>query len=217
MHPGEPPSPRNKIMEDASVIIAVLPRAQAALEALRFRWLSGNGPQIPPREGSYSGRKIGDRCLRGGTDSDTSAGLGFIRGTVYYEITLTGPSGALDYHAAIERLALALVERADAAKALAFSSDTSVTVANRALTGKTPNGISVVHVQNYANATGAAVKVDFPGGTLEVTRNGHTLKVNIGRKEAWFDGQPFTLPFPVMRHGKDQVYCPLDALMRLGN
>lgn len=217
MDPGALPSPANKILAGADINMRIHPSGEAAWQAVK-KMLTLRQSATPPVDGSYTGVKIGDRCQHPPiNNSNRGASLWFVRGTVLYFVGVYGPSGDMDYPAVVERLALALVERTDAATILAATADSSVTVANRALTGKTPNGVAVVHVQDYADATGAAAKVDLPGGTVQITRGGHTLKVNIGRREAWFDGQPFILAFPALRHGKDQVYCPLDALKRLGS
>jgi hypothetical protein len=212
MDPSKPASPLNKILESAAISIGT---AKSAEDARKY----AHPPkeiQAPIRTGSYSGKPLGDICYRSLGDSATSAPLWLARKNVILNVDVYGTTGR-NWVAINEAVAQALVDRIDATYALTASADTTAFVGTRDLESRQPNGVSVIHVQDYADATGAAAKVDLPGGTAEITRGGHTLKVNIGRKEAWFDGQPFTLPFPALRHGKDQVWCPLDALKRLGN
>lgn len=212
--PSQPPSPQNKILEAASVKILVGRTPQEA-----WRIAPGNGGafvQVRPVVGSYSGKLIGDRMLRGGLRSSTGATLWFVRGYVGYAISINGPPDAMDYAAAVENLATSLIARADAAFALAASTDGTVQVGGRTVACKQPNALAVVRVSDYAEAAGASCQLDILGGSETISRNGHTLKMNVGRTEAWFDGSPITLPFPALRDGKDQVYCPLDTLRRLG-
>ena len=110
---------------------------------------------------------------------------------------------------------MALVERIDAAMALTSSQMTSEAVGPEQLAARSPNGVAVVHVDEFARAVGGKAGFDFLGDTATVKTNGHTLLLHVGRKEAWMDGKPITLPFPAVRHGRNQVWCPLAVLRKL--
>jgi hypothetical protein len=103
----------------------------------------------------------------------------------------------------------------DAAALVAEAAEATTTVRNHNLVSKRVNDVTLVHVQEYADSVGAVAEVDFKKGLVTVTQNGHTLQLKVGRKDAERDGTKVTLPFPALRHGKNQVYCPLDTLRQL--
>lgn len=131
-----------------------------------------------------------------------------------FDVMMRGPRGS-DMRAEIEILSHALVERADAAIALATSPQISGSAGGRSLDARTPKGVTVVRIADYAAAIGASVQLDLASGTAEISKGNRKLKLNIGRREAWLDGIPLTLPFPALRQGADQVYCPLETLARI--
>ena len=202
----------------ARVTTLVIPNRQAAvLLPLELEHVA-----IMTYEGSYSGKRIGDRCFRASQSKIgyyqhllNDAALYVGRGPVLISVGMSHPSRYADVTDDTESLALTIVGRTDSAIALAESARLTVTVAGRNVQARMPNGIRVVHMDEYATATGAAFRLDMLGGTAELARNGRILKVNIGRREGWLNGQANTLRFPALRHGASQVYCPLETLAKL--
>lgn len=70
-------------------------------------------------------------------------------------------------------------------------------------------------VDEWAAANGAEWEPDWSAGHVTVTRNRHKLVLKVGTTEAVLDNARLTLTFPVLRHGKNQVWCPISALQKL--
>lgn len=113
----------NKPLEAATVKVNLASDADSA-----WRDVAPNGPgtiktQVAPLPGSYSGRVIGDHCLRGGMETNTAGDLWFSRGIVGLEVGIYGRPGQRNFAAAAEALALALVQRVDAVTVLGCERD----------------------------------------------------------------------------------------------
>ncbi len=213
--PSKPVSPQNKALEGGQIRIFIAKTASDAVSSIT----PGKGApylQISPLVGSYSGKRIGDSCMHGGAPDSSGAALWFTRGSVAYTVFVNGPSAKRNWVDVAESIALSLVERADAALALASSPDGTIQVDQTTLSSKVPNGVTIVDIRDYAQAAGADCSMDLIAGKVTLTRGIHTLKLNVGRTEASLDGSSITLPFPALRNGKDQAYCPLDTLRKLG-
>jgi hypothetical protein len=215
MRAGDPPSPMNKILSACHVWITTCDSPGGAMAAMRT---ATQATQVRPVSGSYSGQAIGDRCLRGANrpGDDSSGTLWFTRGSVCYEISIGGPYGSTGYRAAAESLAVALVKRYDAVAALSAVQPASSTVGGQAVAGRSPSGVPVVLLSAVDGLSGTKVAKDIPGGTATLTGGAHTLVLHIGRTEATLDGKTIALPFPALRSGPSDVWCPVATLRSLG-
>ncbi len=208
--PAKRAGPGNPLIAFAAVNITRLATPQDALTVLSR---ANDLAAIRSPSGSYSGKRLGDLSFYSRRPGDAAhlAAVRFVRGPFMFDVTMRGPRGT-DMRPEVEALAQTLVDRAAAAIALAASTEISATVAARSVKARAPNGVTVVRMGDYASAVGASLKLDLAGGTAEITKGSRTLKVNIGRREAWLSGNEVTLPFPALRRGADSVYCPLDTL-----
>jgi hypothetical protein len=216
--PGGRPSAQNRILEFVSVKVYVADTPSNAWAGI-VPGIGGPHSQVAPVLGSYSGKKIGDRCMRGGSARQplTSASLWVLRGNVAYTLDINGPPNARDYVAIVETLATTLVDRCNAAMALAAAPAKSAPVGGRTLNSRIVNSHRLVLGHEYANAVGAVWSTDIPGGKASLTLGGRVLTFNIGRKEAILEGKTISLPFPALRAGREMVWCPLAVSERIRN
>ena len=207
----KPVSPRNKITQTVSVRVQIGSTAAEAWKAVT-PGIGGPFTQAVTVSGSYSGRPIGDTSVRGGGPPSIGATLWFLRGPVAFEIKISGRPSAHNYPQEAERLAMALVERADASMALSQSAPSTTSLAGKSIPVRIVNGVTVAELNDYADAVGAVAQFEIANSTAELRKGNRVLKINVGRREAWLNGKSQTLAFPALRHGLDRVYCPLDTL-----
>lgn len=205
----------------ATVSIDVFPSAPTDSD-----WLARRAPhvQLTTLDGSFSGKRIGEECRHTPYAVENAPGnrrvthlyqsLQVRRGPVVFHVDGSDDERS-DWSGNIERCAMALVERIDAAIALTASRKGFAPLGRTQLAARFPNGITVVHVNEFAAETGAKAAFDFRGSTATIKAYGHTLLLHVGRKEAWMDGKAMTLPFPALRDGGDRLWCPLSVLEKL--
>lgn len=210
-NPAEPPSPQNTFLSASWVRILVCKSQQEARATLTL-WTQGNSS--PPISGAYTSKTLGDICFRG-TGRLTSASLWFCRDNVACDIHINGPESDIDYPAAVEKIAHAILGRMEAG--IALSTDAKGTVLTNAPNPgiRHPNGVAVVLLAEWIGGVEATWKPDWDAGTATVKKGKHTLSLKIGSKEAQLDGKPITLAFPALRHGKEGLWCPTDVLQKL--
>lgn len=177
-------------------------------------WLNPARVAVPPVRGSYSGFSLGDECVRSQTNPN-SAHLRFCRANVFFVVSVQGHTGCFNYPAVAEKIARAMLARADAALTLAATDSGPMTTSSRNVGTRKPRGVPVMLVDEWTAEAAATWQPDFTSGIAIVKRGSHTLRLMVGRRDAQLDGKPITLPFPALRHGKDRLWCPVAVLSKL--
>ncbi len=210
-NPLEPPSPHNVILLSARVRIVVCKSPQEARANLRI-WTTGN--VVDPLPGAYTSKNLGDSCFRS-TDSPISASLWFCRANMSCDVHVHGPVGELNYPAVVEKIARAILSRAEASLALEATGEIPILPAGQNLGMRNPRGIPVILADEWMAGTGAAWTPDWKLGAVTIKYGDHTLSLNVGSRDARLDGKPITLAFPALRHGKESIWCPTAVLSKL--
>ena len=210
----EPVSPQNHILVSSRIIVSLCPTPKEARAYIEKLLSPALGPAVSPERGSYSGASLGDECFRSAA-STNRAFLWFTRANAYFMVDISGPTGDLDYPVVVEKIARAMLARADAALALASSGGPKLLGGAGNVKTRQPQGVPVVLVDEWAASSAATLQADWRSGTATIKRGSHTLRLMIGRRDARLDGQPLTLPFPALRQGKDRLLCSLVVLNKL--
>jgi len=128
-------------------------------------------------------------------------------------VDVGGPKGELDYPVVAEKIARAMLARAEAALVLAAGAPLTMNAHDTGV--RQARGVSVTLVDEWAASAAATWQADWKAGTATLKRGTHTLQLMVGRREARLDGKPLTLPFPALRHGKDRLWCPTAVLSKM--
>ena len=209
----EPVSPQNHILVSARIVVSLC-KTPLDARVLVEEWLRPGRVAVPPVRGSYTGAPLGDECLRSEVDPN-DAYLRFSCANVFFLVQVGGPTGDLDYAAVTEKIARAMLARADAALALAAGSTAQGLLSTHNVGVRHPRGVSVILVDEWTAGAAATWQADWKAGTATIKLGTHTLRLLVGRRDAHLDGKPITLPFPALRQGKDRLWCPLVVLTKL--
>ena len=177
-------------------------------------WMNPARVAVSPVRGSFSGVSLGDECLRS-KDGAYGAFLCFCRANAYFMVQVGGHKGCFDYPAMAEKIARAMIARADAALALEATDGGPGTATSRNVGTRKPRGIPVMLVDEWTAEAGASWQSDFTSGMATVKRGSHMLRLMVGRRDGLLDSKPITLPFPALRQGKDRLWCPITILSKL--
>ncbi len=165
------------------------------------------------KAGSYSGRTIGDFCFRGSSGNHASLIVG--RGPVLISVNLSVDNDDPNPAPACESAAVALVERVDAALQMTHAQALPLELSGRPIIIRMVGNDFLTLLDEFSKLVGATATVNVAEGWASVSRRDRTLRLRIGRREAWLNGKPLKLSFPALRHGASQVYCPIEALLML--
>jgi hypothetical protein len=199
-----------------STMRIVVNKSEAEARACLKLWTTGN--QVDPIPGAYTSKRMGDICFRG-TDNPLgdSAVLWFCRANVTCDIYVSGQAGELDHPGVVEKIARTLLSRVDASLTLAATGEIPLLPSGQKIGIRNPRGVPLVLVDEWASGAGATWKPDWNTGSATVKQGSHTLILKVGSPDALLDDKPIKLAFPALRHGKDQIWCPIAVLSQLAS
>jgi hypothetical protein len=206
----------NQAKELIRIGIGVGDSPEAAIKGLE----SGLLTQVQWVDGTFSGKRIGDRARRPpGKPTPENAARGarlrVVKGPVLIDVAGSGhPSVPRDWIGIVEGLARTLVARAEAAIKLGAAPQKSLKVADKSISGQEiKDAGTVAPVNDIAKALGAKVAINKTGSRVTLTAKDKKVEFVVGRSEAVINGKKSTLKFPSLQTGKKgQVMCLVEPI-----